>query len=152
MWIPSSATLVVTGAANVSIQVPITAHVSNHCSISATNLVFSDYAQAQVDGQSQINVTCTDTTPWNIGLDGGRFPGALTSRRSMTGPGASQLDYQLYTDTPRTNVWGNNIGSDTVSGTDGSLPQTLNVYQPGYTRTTCQGRRLCGYHHRHDFF
>jgi spore coat protein U-like protein len=122
------ATLVVTGAANISIPVPITAHVSNSCTISATNLNFVDYNQLQDDGQSQIQLTCTDATPWNVGLDGGRFPGALTSRRSMAGPGPSQLDYQLFTNPARTNVWGNNVGSDTVSGTGNGLPQTLDVY------------------------
>ena len=123
------ATLAVTGPLLTSAsRYNITAHVSNSCTISATNLNFSDYTQAQLDGQSQIQLTCTDATPWNVGLDGGKFPGALTSRRSMTGPAASQLDYQLYTDPARTNVWGNNVGSDTVSGTGNGFSQTLTVY------------------------
>jgi len=114
---------------NVSIPVQITAHVSNACAISATNLNFPDYAPGQSDdGQSQIHLTCTDTTPWNVGLDGGRYPGGTISRRSMSGPGPSQLDYQLYSDPGRTVVWGNTVGSDTVSGTGNGFPQTLNVY------------------------
>jgi spore coat protein U-like protein len=122
------ATLLSTAIANVSIPVSVTAHVSKSCSISATNLNFADYNQVQLDGQSQIHLTCTDGTPWNVGLDGGSFPGALTSRRSMSGPGPSQLDYQLYSDPARTVVWGNNVGSDTVPGTANGFPQTLNVY------------------------
>jgi spore coat protein U-like protein len=111
---------------NVSFQV--TAHVSKHCSISATNLIFPDYTQAQLDAQSQISVTCTDATPWDVGLDGGRYPGGTIARRSMSGPGPSQLDYQLYSDPARTNVWGDRVGNDTVSGTGNGIPQRLDVY------------------------
>jgi spore coat protein U-like protein len=113
---------------NVSVPLQITAHVSKHCTISATNLAFSDYAQTQLDGQSQIQLTCTEATPWDVGLDGGRYPGGTVSRRSMSGSGPSQLDYQLYSDPARTVVWGNNVGSDTVSGTGIGISQRLDVY------------------------
>jgi spore coat protein U-like protein len=46
----------------------------------------------------------------------------------MSGPGPSQLDYQLYSDPTRTVVWGNIVGTDTVSGTAIGLPQTVDVY------------------------
>jgi spore coat protein U-like protein len=111
---------------NVSIPVPITAHVSNACAISATSLNFGSYTQTQLDGQSQIQLTCTDTTPWNIGLDGGKF--GTVSRRNMSGPAASLLDYQLFTDPARTVVWGNNVGGDTVPGTGTGFSQILPVY------------------------
>jgi spore coat protein U-like protein len=109
-------------------QFQVTAHVTKHCTISATNLNFGSYTQAQLDGQSEIQLTCSDATPFDVGLDGGKFPGAVVARRSMTGPALSQLDYQLFTDPARTTVWGNTVGTDTVSGTGDGLPQTLNVY------------------------
>ena len=105
-----------------------TANVASTCVITATNLDFSSYTETQLDGQSQIQLICTDTTSWKVGLDGGRFPGAVIARRSMGGPGASQLGYQLYSDPARTDVWGDGIGTDTVSGTGTGATQLLNVY------------------------
>ena len=46
----------------------VTANEAPSCAISATNLVFGDYTQAQLNGQSTINLACTRTTPWIVGL------------------------------------------------------------------------------------
>jgi spore coat protein U-like protein len=85
----------------------VTASVEANCTISATNLVFGDYIQAQLDGQSQISLTCTNGSPWNVGLNEGTFPGATVTTRRMTGPGSFSLLYFLYRDAARTLNWGN---------------------------------------------
>jgi spore coat protein U-like protein len=123
-----NATMVLGGSPPANASFQVTAHVSKHCTVSATNLNFGSYTQAQLDGQSQIQLTCSDATPWDVGLNGGRFPGGTVARRSMSGPGGTQLDYQLFTDSARTVVWGDRVGTDTVSGTGNGIPQTLTVY------------------------
>lgn len=96
----------------------VTATVADSCLVSATDLNFEAYdsvAATALDGTSTITVTCTAETPYTIGLDaGGGTPAATT--RAMTGnDGAStQLDYELYTETNRTSVWGD-IGGTTVA-------------------------------------
>ena len=97
------------------------------CAMSATNLSFKSYAQAQLDGQSAISVTCSNATPWTVGLNGGTSFGATVNRRRMTGPGLASLQYDLYKDAARTQIWGDR-GTDTLSGTGTGNPQTLNVY------------------------
>jgi spore coat protein U-like protein len=106
----------------------VTANVQAACTIAATNLVFGSYSQAQLDGQSQISLTCTNGTTWNVGLNEGTFPGATVTTRRMTGPGTSSLSYSLFRDATRTLNWGNTVGSDTVSGTGTGSLQTVPVF------------------------
>lgn len=42
--------------------------------------------------------------------------------------GANLVPYQLYTNPARTTVWGNTIGTNTVTGTGNGLIQPLTVY------------------------
>ncbi len=106
----------------------VTASVQASCTISATNLVFGDYTQALLDGQSQMSLTCTNGAQWSVGLDQGTFPGATVTARRMTGPGSFSLLYSLYRDAARALNWGNTVGSDTVSGIGTGSVQTLTVY------------------------
>ena len=124
------ATLTCPGNACNTVTTPffVTTNIQPECAISATNLVFGDYTQAQLDGQSQISLTCTTGTTWNVGLNAGNFPGATVTTRRMSGPGNSSLLYSLYQNPARTLNWGNTIGSDTVSGIGTGGVQTLPVY------------------------
>jgi spore coat protein U-like protein len=106
----------------------VTANTQAACTISATNLIFGDYIQAQLDSQSQISLTCTNGSPWNVGLNEGTFPGATVTTRRMTGPGNSSLLYSLYRDAARALNWGNTVGTDTVSGIGTGSVQTITVY------------------------
>lgn len=108
----------------------VTATVANSCIVSATDLDFGAYDPAAVkDGTSTITVTCTAETPYTIGLDaGGGNPAATT--RAMTGnDGAStQLDYELYTETNRTSVWGNTVGTTVAQSALTGGPLYYTVY------------------------
>ncbi len=58
-------------------------------------------------------MTCTDDMLLNIGLDAGTTTGATTSQRLLTDD-SDTLNYNLYTDSDHTDVWGNTAGTDTV--------------------------------------
>jgi spore coat protein U-like protein len=106
----------------------VTAVIQTGCSISATNLVFGSYSGTQLDGQSQVSVSCTTGLPWNVGLNQGTRPGATVATRRMTGPGVSSMSYSLFRNSARTLNWGNTVGTDTVSGTGTGSPQSLTVF------------------------
>ena len=106
----------------------VTADVPPDCTFSAGNLVFGAYTGAQLDAQSQISLTCTSGTAWNVGLSQGDFAGATVTSRKMTGPGASSMGYSLYRNSGRTLNWGNTVGTDTVSGTGSGSAQSVTVY------------------------
>ena len=80
-----------------------------------------------VDQTIDLQVTCTNTTPYNIGLDAGTGSGATVATRKLTSGGAT-VNYTLYSDSGRTTLWGNTVGTDTVAGTGNGTGQTLTVY------------------------
>ena len=106
----------------------VTSSVLAQCTIAATNLVFGDYTQAQLDGKSGITLLCSTGTVWNVGLNAGNFPGATVTTRRMSGPGNSSLLYSLYQDGAHTINWGNTVGSDTVSGISLGGEEFLSVF------------------------
>ena len=98
------------------------------CTVSATSLVFGNYVGALLNSTSTISATCTNTTPYKIGLNAGTATGATVTNRSMTGPAGSLLHYSLFSDSGHTTNWGNTLGTDTVSKTGTGAVQILTVY------------------------
>jgi spore coat protein U-like protein len=82
---------------------------------------------ANIDQTSTISVTCSNTTPYNIGLDAGTATGATVTTRKMTS-GANTVSYALYSDSGRTTNWGNTVSTDTVAGTGNGTAQSYTVY------------------------
>jgi spore coat protein U-like protein len=101
----------------------VTAQVNATCVINlASALTFPAYApnQGAQASTSTISVNCTNTTPFNIGLNAGTGTGATVTNRLMTS-GTNTLNYSLYQDSGHSLVWGNTVGTNTVSGTGGGL-------------------------------
>jgi spore coat protein U-like protein len=114
--------------ATTSFQVQLT--IEAQCLInSASTLSFGTQGvlSANVDQTSTIQVQCTDTTPYTIGLDAGTGTGATVATRKLTG-GGSTINYSLYTNSGRTSVWGTTIGSNTVASTGTGAAQSFTVY------------------------
>ena len=114
-------------AATTTASLTVTASVAATCLISATDMAFGVYGGFVTNATSSISVTCTNTTPYNVGLDGGTAPGGHPQNRRMRGPGGS-LSYSLFRDSARTLIWGETIGTNTVNGTGTGSAQLLTVY------------------------
>jgi spore coat protein U-like protein len=115
-----------TTTAPMVVQMTITAS----CTISSAstlNFGSSGVIAADVDQTSTVQVQCTNTTPYNIGLDAGTGSGATVAARKMTN-GAATITYSLYSDSGRTTVWGSTIGTNTVSATGTGSAQSFTVY------------------------
>jgi|ERR1700761_5592975 spore coat protein U-like protein len=106
----------------------VSASVTATCQISATNLAFGAYAGTVANATSTVTITCTNTTPYNVGLDPGTSTGATVTTRKMTGPGGAVLAYSLSRDSAHTLNWGNTVGTDTESGSGNGSAQALTVY------------------------
>lgn len=104
-------------------------------SASALNFGNQGILSANVDQTSTIQVTCTNTTPYNIGLDAGTGTGATVATRKLTSGGAT-VNYTLYSDSGRTTVWGNTIGTNTVAATGNGTGQNYTVYGRVPSQTT----------------
>ena len=123
-----------TTSSNFTVQITIAAS----CTInSATNMDFgtNGVLASNVDQTSTIQVQCTDTTPYNIGLDAGTGSGATVANRKMTS-GAATVNYTLYSNSGRTTLWGNTVGTDTVAATGNGSGQTHTVYGRVPAQTT----------------
>jgi spore coat protein U-like protein len=105
----------------------VSATVQATCSVTATALTFGTYSTAQLDNTSTVSVTCTNTTPYTVGLDAGTATGATVTTRKMIN-GANTLSYTLYNDSGRTTNWGNTAATNWVSGTGNGSAQALTVY------------------------
>jgi spore coat protein U-like protein len=105
--------------------------------VSATTLDFGTQGvlAANIDQASTLQVQCTNTTPYNIGLNAGTGSGATVATRKMTSGGAT-INYSLYSDSGRTTVWGNTVGTDTVPATGNGASQSYPVYGRVPAQTT----------------
>jgi spore coat protein U-like protein len=112
------------GSFNVQVTIAATCVVT-----SATNLDFGTQGvlASNIDQTSAINVTCTNTTPYNIGLDKGLNGGSVTTRQ-MKSAGPALINYSLFSDAGRTVNWGNTVGTDTVAATGIGAAQPFTVY------------------------
>jgi spore coat protein U-like protein len=115
-------------AATVTTTFGVTATVQATCLVSAASLAFGTYTGAVVDTASTVSVTCTNTTPYNVGLSVGLATGATVTTRKMTGPASALLSYSLFSDSSRTLNWGQTIGTDTVTGTGNGAAQAISVF------------------------
>ena len=115
-----------TATSTMTVQMTITAT----CTVnSATSMNFGTQGvlSTNVDQTSTIQVTCTNTTPYNIGLDAGTGTGATVATRKMTSA-ANTVNYTLYSNSGRTTVWGNTVGTDTQAATGNGSAQSYTVY------------------------
>jgi len=121
-----------TGSFNVQVTIAATCTV-----ISATALNFGTQGvlTAAVNQTSAITVTCTNTTPYNIGLDKGLNGSSVTSRQMKSGAGAN-INYSLYSNAGMTSNWGQTVGTDTVAGTGNGSGQAYTVYGQIPAQTT----------------
>nr|WP_229265216.1 spore coat U domain-containing protein [Duganella sp. 1224] len=110
----------------------VTLKIVADCTIAATPL---DFGQSQgvlattVSVNTSLQVTCTNTTPYNVGLNAGSVAGSTTAARLLGGTGAntSTVAFNLAMTAGGGN-WGNTQGTDTKSGTGTGAAQTLTVY------------------------
>lgn len=109
----------------------VSATIADSCSVSASALAFGTIdpiANVDTDATTTIDVTCSNSTTYDVGLDAGTTSGATVTARQMTDGAANTLDYSLYSEDTRTTNWGDTVGTDTVSGTGNGTAQTLTVY------------------------
>lgn len=126
-----SLTLTPAHAATATATFAVTATVNANCIVTANPLAFGAYSGAALNISTTIAVTCTNTTPYNVGLSAGNGSGATVTNRLMTNTatGSTQtLGYQLLSGSYTGTNWGNTSGTNWVAGTGSGAAQTLTVY------------------------
>lgn len=106
----------------------ISANVLGICTIDPAALAFGNYdSTANVDVSTNITVHCTSGSSYWIGLGlGNNASGAV---RRMVNGGTNFLNYELYRDNNRTQVWDNAVpGTLSSAGNAGFSAYTTPVY------------------------
>jgi len=117
------------GTATTTMGVKIV--IPNACDsvVAATDMDFGTPTgplTAAIDKTSTITVTCTKDAAFHIGLDGGSANDI--NARVMSDGNGNTVGYQLYTDSGRTDVWGNTVGTDAMAETGTGTSQDITVY------------------------
>lgn len=117
-------------AATATTTMPVTMTITAGCTVSATAVAFGTQStlSSATTATGTLSVTCTNTTPYNVGLDTGSGAGATIAVRKMTGPASAIINYGLYQNAALTTVFGNTVGTNTVAGTGIGTAQTITVY------------------------
>ncbi len=116
------------GASTATTTFAVSATVQATCLVAATPLAFGTYTGVAASTTSTVSVTCTNTTPYNVGLSAGLATGATVTTRKMTGPASAVLSYAMYQDSARSINWGATVGTDTVTGTGNGSAQAITIY------------------------
>jgi spore coat protein U-like protein len=111
----------------------VTLKIVTDCTIAAATLDFGQsqgVLAASVNVNGTINVTCTNTTLYNVGLNAGTGTGSTVAARKLSGTGgnSSTVAFNLAQGSSGGTNWGNTQGTDTASGTGNGSQQTLTVY------------------------
>lgn len=129
--LPAVAAVYSNGSATSTFTVTLT--IQAGCSITSAPLSFGTVSSLStaLTATTTLAVTCTNTTPYNVGLSAGTTTGSTTSARLLAGAtsgNTTTVGFGLYQDTQHTTNWGSTQGTDTVSGTGNGTAQSLTVY------------------------
>jgi spore coat protein U-like protein len=110
----------------------VTATVLSTCVVVALPMAFLTYSLGQKDATSAITVTCTpDVSSYTVALGAGQGSGATTAVRKMKSLLTSDtLNYSLYKDSGRSQLWGDTGGElqPSSASLDLGLIKTFTVY------------------------
>lgn len=117
-----------TFAAQVSDTFVVSATVQGSCTVIANDLTFGAYdpSGGNLDVTTTIDVTCSNGTGYEVGLNGGTTTGNVAAR-AMTAAGVN-LSYSLFRDASRTLNWEDLLSGNTVTGTGDGTSQPNTVY------------------------
>jgi spore coat protein U-like protein len=112
---------------------PFTVRATNNssCTVSASDLNFGVQSSlaSGVTTTNSITALCTAGTEYEIGLGNGSSGATSPADRRMKAAGGSgAVQYQIFRDGARSQVWGNTIGNNTVSAVGTGASQTFTGY------------------------
>lgn len=115
-------------AATASTSFGVSATVQANCLVSTSATTFGIYTGAVLNATSGVSVTCTNPTPYNVGLSTGFASGTDVVTWKMTGSASGLLGYALASNAQGTVNWGQTVGAGTVAGTGNDSAPTLSFH------------------------
>jgi spore coat protein U-like protein len=130
----SSIAAAATARANsIGARMDVTATVVVNCRLNVPPLAFGTYdplavnAVQPADASAVVSVTCTRNTSAALSFDFG-LHAASAGDRAMKGPGPEPLQYQIYRDSARSQVWGSGGEAMQLLSKGITQPQQFTVF------------------------
>jgi spore coat protein U-like protein len=107
----------------------VSATVAAQCTTTASTLNFGTRSSlgTQLSANGSVNVSCSSSTAYSVGLNAGTTAGGSTALRRMSGS-SSSVGYQLCRNSSCSLNWGETIAGDTASGIGIGSSQKFTVY------------------------
>jgi len=127
------------GATAVSSGSTWSATIPANANVSATTLNFGSTSSlaSNIDSTATVSVQATNTTPYSIGLGNGANASG-SQRRARKGATANFINYNLYTDSGRSQAWSTSTATTSCSGGAGTC--VLGTGTGAIQNTTVYGR------------
>jgi spore coat protein U domain-containing protein, fimbrial subunit CupE1/2/3/6 len=114
-------------------RMDVTANVVANCRLTVPPLSFGTYdpldtnSVQPADASTIVIVSCTRNTSAFVALDFGRNA-VSNGDRAMSGPGSEHLEYQIYRDAARSQVWANGADAVRFFSHGISTPEQITVF------------------------
>lgn len=130
LLLSSMLTGVANAAGTATTTLPVSMTITAGCTVTAVPVAFTTQSTlgTVTAASGSLGVTCTNTTPYSVGLDKGNGSGSTTQSRKMTGPSGALINYGLWQNANFTTNFGNTVGTDAVPGTGNGTAQTISVF------------------------
>jgi len=127
----------VAGASTATGNLAVSLTIASTCTVTGGAIAFGSTGllTSALSGTGSFGVTCTNTTPYTVGLNQGANGGSVTTRQMKGATSAALVNYALYSNSSNTTNWGNTTGA-WVSGVGTGAVQTLSVYGVVAVQTT----------------
>ena len=127
---PAAATTTTTStfAVNLTIQAQCVINSTAALNFGTLGVLGGAGGTTNNDQTTTVAVQCTNTTPFDIGLDAGTGGGNTTIRKLLNSGTSATVNYTLWQDNGHSTNWGNAQGSDTVSDTGNGASKTYTIY------------------------
>lgn len=125
-------TAAIAATATSSFQVKLT--IQSACAVTAGAGSLIDFSTqpstaTNLAGTSNISVTCSNSTPYNVGLLPTSTGGTANGTGNLvSGTTPDLVPYRLWTNSAHSTAWGNTVGTNTLAGAGTGTAQTIPVY------------------------
>lgn len=111
-------------------SLPVQASILPVClTATATTLSFVNYTPStQNTAQATVTITCLLGTSYTIALNAGTTSGGTITQRLLSDGAGNTLQYNIYSNSNHTTLWGDGTTGSTMAGSGALLPQTYTAY------------------------
>jgi spore coat protein U-like protein len=115
-------------AATRTTTLDVSAVVNPNCLVGTTGAInFGSFdGSAAKTGSADVQVRCSNLTPYTVKLSAGTTSGATFAQRLLAGNGTNKLQYNLYTTSALSTIWGDGVaaGTGTMGGVGSGMSST----------------------------